>query len=168
MRRLPWAVSAALLPALTAFTPCAHAAILSHHVVRDRHAPAGQHARHADRGRHSRHGHRGEHGRRHDRMHPRFPPLAIVTLGATFVPDTVTVASGEPLLIAVSSYVTATAGIPVSGVLAGGALGPDSYLYYGIRPGTAAVTGSVRPDCVPAVGCPDWRTAPRLLVTVVR
>lgn len=92
----------------------------------------------------------------------------IVGLGMKFSPASVVLSPGEPLLVTVSGEVMAAVTDPAPGrSIAGGALGSSTYLYYAIKPGTTTLSAIVGPHCAVRVVCPQWRTAPRLNVTVV-
>lgn len=96
-------------------------------------------------------------------------PIAVVALGASFAPSSVVLSEGEPLLVTVSGDVTATVADPSPGdALAGGALGSSTYLYFGVKPGTTTLSASVGPNCPLEGVCPQWRSAPKLKVTVIR
>lgn len=98
----------------------------------------------------------------------RHRAIAIVTLGITFHPSSVRLTLGEPLLVTVDGNVSAiVAGPSPDGPVAGGALGPDAYLYFATRPGTEVLKAVVGPRCTPGVICPAWRSAEaKLIVTV--
>jgi hypothetical protein len=97
--------------------------------------------------------------------------IAVVTLGASFSPSSVTLSVGEPLLINVNGDVASMMTGPVTattpdGPLTGGALGPASYVYFATKPGTEILSATIRPRCEPGTMCPMWIAMSRLTVTV--
>jgi hypothetical protein len=90
--------------------------------------------------------------------------IKTVSLGASFSPPSVAVAPGEPLIIVVSHSVRARLGIASGGSLVFAGHNGDVYLFYAKKPGTSVVSAQVRPRCQTKV-CPQWRTAPDLMVT---
>lgn len=90
--------------------------------------------------------------------------MKAVSLGASFSPPSVTLAPGEPLIIVVNRSVRAHLGIASGGSLVFAGHNGYVYLFYAKKPGTSVVSAQVRPRCQTKV-CPQWRTAPDLMVT---
>jgi hypothetical protein len=90
--------------------------------------------------------------------------IKAVSLGASFSPPSVTLSPGEPLIIVVSHSVRARLGIASGGSLVFAGHSGYVYLFYAKKAGTSVVSAQVRPRCRTKV-CPQWRTAPELMVT---
>lgn len=90
--------------------------------------------------------------------------MKAVSLGASFSPPSVALAPGEPLIIVVNRSVRAHLGIASGGSLVFASHNGYVYLFYAKKPGMSVVSAQVRPRCQTKV-CPQWRTAPDLMVT---
>lgn len=92
------------------------------------------------------------------------PAIKAVSLGASFSPPSVALTRGEPLIIIVSHSVRARLGIASGGSLVFAGHNGSVYLFYAKKAGMSVVSAQVRPRCQTKV-CPQWRTAPDLMVT---
>jgi hypothetical protein len=107
------------------------------------------------------------------------PPIILaVRLGATFAPDTVTVAAGQKFQVIVSTSVSpAGAGFPqpcspgaaypvADGLLSVSCPAAGAYLFTAEHPGTTTLAATVRPRCSPGEMCPQWITEATLRITI--
>ena len=90
--------------------------------------------------------------------------IKVVSLGASFSPPSAALAAGEPLIIIVSHSVRARLKIASGGSLVYDGHTGDVYLFFARKPGMSVVSAQVRPRCQTKI-CPQWRTAPDLMVT---